>query len=83
LINDPGEREKVLEKRTKNRMAASRSREKKTKKIKELETEKEQLETELRQIEFRTSELERTRNRLMIVWGEHEKICGKLVESHG
>lgn len=78
LIDDNTEKQRVLEKRRKNRRAAARSRTKKKERIDELESEKNSLERELWEYNNEIEILTRKRNNLRIAAEEHHRICEYL-----
>ena len=74
-IVDPNEREKVLEKREKNRVAAEKARYKKKERIDTLETEKNRLDDLIKAADDELSKKRRYLDLLKVSFQEHEKVC--------
>jgi len=74
-ISDPTEREKVLEKREKNRIAAEKARYKKKERIDTLEEEKTNLENHIRAANDDYAKTKRYLDLLKVSFHEHEKVC--------
>lgn len=74
-IIDPNEREKVLEKREKNRVAAEKARYKKKERIDTLETEKKRLDDLIKATDDELSKKRRYLDLLKVSFQEHEKVC--------
>merc|ERR1712235_176670 len=74
-ISDPIERERVLEKREKNRIAAEKARQKKRERIDELEREKKRLEELIAASDLDATRIQRNLDYLRVSFQEHEKVC--------
>lgn len=74
-ISDPTEREKVLEKREKNRIAAEKARYKKKERIDTLEEKKSDLEAMIRAADDDYAKTKRYLDLLKVSFQEHEKVC--------
>ena len=74
-IADPIERERVLEKREKNRVAAEKARQKKRERIDELEREKKRLEELIAASDLDAVRIQRNLDYLRVSFQEHEKVC--------
>jgi len=74
-IADPIERERVLEKREKNRVAAEKARQKKRERIDELEREKKRLEELIAASDLDATRIQRNLDYLRVSFQEHEKVC--------
>lgn len=74
-ISDPVERERVLEKREKNRVAAEKARHKKRERIDELEREKRRLEDLIAASDLDAVRIQRNLDYLRVSFQEHEKVC--------
>ena len=74
-IDDPIERERVLEKREKNRVAAEKARQKKRERIDELEREKKRLEEMIAASDLDAVRIQRNLDYLRVSFQEHEKVC--------
>ena len=69
------ERERVLEKREKNRIAAEKARHKKKEKIDELEREKMKLQHLIQMSDLEELKVRRNLDYLRVSFQEHEKVC--------
>ena len=74
-ISDPTEREKVLEKREKNRIAAEKARYKKKERIDTLEEQMTNLESLIGAADDDYARTKRYLDLLRVSFQEHEKVC--------
>ena len=74
-IADPAERERVLEKREKNRVAAEKARFKKRERIDELEKEKKRIEDLISMEDSGIVKVKLLLDTLRVSFQEHEKVC--------
>lgn len=74
-ISDPAERERVLEKREKNRVAAEKARFKKRVRIDELEREKQKIEEVIASEDIQLSRIKTLLGTLRVAFQEHDRVC--------
>jgi hypothetical protein len=74
-ISDPAERERVLEKREKNRVAAEKARYKKRIRIDELEREKQKIEEVIAAEDIQLSRIKMLLGTLRVAFQEHDRVC--------
>merc|ERR1712110_34464 len=74
-ISDPAERERVLEKREKNRVAAEKARQKKRIRIDELEREKRKIENIIELEDLKIGKIKMVLGTLRVAFQEHDRVC--------
>jgi len=74
-ISDPAERERVLEKREKNRVAAEKARQKKRIRIDELEREKQKIENIIELEDLKIGKIKMVLGTLRVAFQEHDRVC--------